>query len=55
MKATRIPRIAFFAVPSLAAILSLCGFAFAQSAEVQGVIDGRSGATMTVKSQESGK
>jgi OmpA-OmpF porin, OOP family len=54
MKTTRIPRIAFFAAPSLTAILLLCGFAFAQSTEVQGVIDGRSGATMTVKSQESG-
>ncbi len=54
MKTTRVPRIAFLATTSLAAILLLCGFAFAQSTEVQGVIDGRSGATMTVKSQESG-
>lgn len=54
MKTTRVPRIAFLVTTSLTAILSLCSFAFAQSTEVQGVIDGRSGATMTVKSQESG-
>ncbi len=54
MRTTRVPRIAFLATTSLTAILSLCGFAVAQNSEVQGVIDGRSGATMTVKSQESG-
>jgi OmpA-OmpF porin, OOP family len=54
MKTARVPRIASLATTSLIAILSLDGFAFAQNTEVRGVIDGRSGATMTVKSQESG-
>jgi hypothetical protein len=49
MKKTRISGITFAAIVSLTALL-LCGMAIAQSAEVQGVIDGRSGATMTVKS-----
>jgi OmpA-OmpF porin, OOP family len=47
-------RITSFATASLAAILLFCGTAAAQSTEVKGVIDGRSGATMTVKSQDSG-
>ncbi|HMH11626.1 MAG TPA: OmpA family protein [Edaphobacter sp.] len=54
MRKTTVSGIAFFATTTLAAILSLCGLAVAQTTEVQGVIDGRSGATMTVKSQESG-
>ena len=37
------------ATTALATLLLLCGSAAAQSMEVQGVIDGRSGATMTVK------
>jgi hypothetical protein len=47
-------RITSFATASLATILLFCGTAAAQSTEVKGVIDGRSGATMTVKSQDSG-
>lgn len=52
MKETRIVRITFAAILSLAALLLLCGAAIAQSTQVQGVIDGRSGATMTVKGQD---
>jgi len=44
----------FFEIASFAAILLLCGTVVAQSTEVKGVIDGRSGATMTVKSQDGG-
>ena len=47
-------RIAFVAALSLAAVLLLCGVAGAQSAQVQGVINGRSGATMTVQTQDAG-
>ncbi|MGC2112461.1 MAG: OmpA family protein [Candidatus Korobacteraceae bacterium] len=36
------------------AIMFACGVAFAQSAQLQGLITGRSGATMTVQSQDSG-
>jgi outer membrane protein OmpA-like peptidoglycan-associated protein len=39
---------------SLTMLLLLCGTAITQSAQLQGVIDGRSGATMTVKSPDSG-
>ena len=48
MKKTRISGITFVAIVSLAALL-FCGIAIAQSVQVQGVIDGRSGATMTVR------
>jgi len=54
MRETKIGNIAFAAIVSLAALLLLCSTALAQSAQLQGVIDGRSGATMTVKSQDSG-
>src|SRR5208337_2020390 len=47
-------RIAFFVTLSLAALVLLCGVAAAQSAQIQGIIDGRSGATMTVKTQDAG-
>src|SRR5580692_11218351 len=36
-----------------AAFLLLCGVAIAQSDQVKGVINGRSGATMTVQAQNS--
>jgi len=49
----RMSRITFVAVVSLTAVL-FCGIAIAQSVQVQGVIDSRSGATMTVKSPDSG-
>jgi outer membrane protein OmpA-like peptidoglycan-associated protein len=49
MKKTGIPGITFVAIVSLTTLL-LCGIAIAQSVQVQGVIDSRSGATMTVKS-----
>ena len=54
MKETKIARIALVVTLSLAAVVLLCGVAAAQSAEIQGIIDGRSGATMTVKTQDAG-
>ena len=51
MKKTKITRIALVATLSVTALLLLCGAAVAQT-QVQGVIDGRSGATMTVKSPD---
>src|SRR5271169_4823079 len=54
MKETKIARITFVAALSLATLVLLCGIAAAQSNQIQGVIDGRSGATMTVKTQEAG-
>jgi outer membrane protein OmpA-like peptidoglycan-associated protein len=47
-------RSAFIVSLSVAAVLLLCGVAGAQSAQIQGVINGRSGATMTVQTQGSG-
>ncbi len=44
---------AFSVIPAFAALLLLCGVATAQN-EVKGAITGRSGATMTVKTQDSG-
>jgi outer membrane protein OmpA-like peptidoglycan-associated protein len=54
MRKTKTARIATVAALSLATLLLLCGMAIAQSVQLQGVIDGRSGATMTVKSADSG-
>ena len=51
MKETKITRIALVATLLVTAFLLLCGAAVAQT-QVQGVIDGRSGATMTVKSSD---
>ena len=51
MKKAKITRIALVATLSVAALLLLCGAAVAQT-QIQGVIDGRSGATMTVKSPD---
>jgi OOP family OmpA-OmpF porin len=51
MKKPRITRIALVATLSVTALLLLCGAAVAQT-QIQGVIDGRSGATMTVKSPD---
>jgi outer membrane protein OmpA-like peptidoglycan-associated protein len=45
---------AFFMTLMLATLVLTCGVAGAQSAQIQGVINGRSGATMTVQSQDSG-
>ena len=42
-------RIAFVVTLSLAALVLLCGVAVAQSAQIQGVINGRNGSTMTVQ------
>lgn len=53
MKSTRISGITFAVVVSLTAVM-FCGIAIAQSVQVQGVIDSRSGATMTVKSPDAG-
>ena len=54
MNNSRITRIAFVVAVTIAAVVLTCGFAAAQSAEIQGIIDGRSGATMTVKTQDAG-
>src|SRR5271157_4422439 len=51
MKETKIARITLVVALSLAALLLFCGSAVAQT-QIQGVIDGRSGATMTVKTQD---
>jgi outer membrane protein OmpA-like peptidoglycan-associated protein len=51
MKKSKITRIALVATLSVTALLLLCGAAVAQT-QIQGVIDGRSGATMTVKSPD---
>ena len=51
MKKAKITRIALVATLSVTALLLLCGAAVAQT-QIQGVIDGRSGATMTVKSPD---
>jgi outer membrane protein OmpA-like peptidoglycan-associated protein len=52
MKETRIRRITFVTTASLAALLLLGSTAVAQS--IQGVINGRNGATMTVQTQDMG-
>ena len=51
MKAQKISVITSVATLSLALLLLFCGSAVAQT-QIQGVIDGRSGATMTVKTQD---
>ena len=47
-------KMVFIVTLSLAALVLLCGVANAQSAQIQGVINGRSGATMTVQTQDMG-
>ena len=54
MNRSRIANIAFAVAVTVAAVMLTCGVAAAQSAQIQGVIDGRSGATMTVKTQDAG-
>ncbi len=54
MSAKKIAKFALVVSLSLAALLLLCGVAAAQSAKLQGVINGRSGATMTVQSPDAG-
>jgi outer membrane protein OmpA-like peptidoglycan-associated protein len=54
MKEIRIARITVLVTAALTASLLLGGTAVAQSTEVQGLIDGRSGATMALKSQDTG-
>jgi len=51
MKATKISGIALVATLSLTLLLLFCGSAVAQT-QIEGVIDGRSGATMKVKTQD---
>jgi outer membrane protein OmpA-like peptidoglycan-associated protein len=53
MKEKTVVKITLIATALLGAILLFCGNSVAQSTEVQGLIDGRSGATMTVKSQDT--
>jgi len=52
MKRSRIVRIAFIASLSLAALVLTCNVVAAQN--IQGVINGRSGSTMTLQTQDSG-
>jgi OOP family OmpA-OmpF porin len=52
MKRSRIVRIVFIASLSLAALVLTCNGVAAQN--IQGVINGRSGATMTLQTQDSG-
>src|SRR5271170_2980827 len=52
MRKTSFARIRFFAAATLAAILLLGSTAVAQS--IQGAINGRNGATMTVQTQDAG-
>ncbi len=52
MSKNRTGRIASITTLSLMALVLLCGFAAAQN--LQGVINGRSGATMTLQTQDSG-
>ena len=54
MRTIKITRIAGFAAAFLTAILLSGGMAVAQSTQIHGLIDGRSGATMTVQAQETG-
>jgi len=49
-----IVRLAFIVTVSFGALVSLSGVASAQNDQVKGVINGRNGATMTVKTQDSG-
>jgi OOP family OmpA-OmpF porin len=53
MNRSKIANIAFMVAVTVAAVMLTCGVAAAQSAQIQGVIDGRSGATMTVKTQDA--
>lgn len=53
MNSRSIERIALKVTLAFAEILLVCGVAAAQSTQVKGVINGRSGATMTVQSQDS--
>ncbi len=54
MKNGKIAKVRFIVTLSLAALVLLGGTAVAQSTQVEGVIDGRSGATMMVKSVDAG-
>src|SRR5664279_5375263 len=53
MKQRRIARLSLITALSLIALVPLCGTVSAQT-QIQGVIDGRSGATMTVKTADAG-
>lgn len=55
MNRSRFIAIAFVVTISLATILLLCGAAAAQAAKAQGLITGRSGATMTLQTADSPK
>ncbi len=54
MKKNRTTKIAVFATLTLTMLVLTLGVSAAQSAQIQGVINGRSGATMTVQTQDSG-
>jgi outer membrane protein OmpA-like peptidoglycan-associated protein len=54
MKKPGVAGITVLGTAPLAALLLLCGTAVAQSNQIQGVINGRNGATMTVQTQDMG-
>ncbi len=54
MNRSRTAKIAIVVAVTVAAVTLSCGIAAAQSADLQGVINGRSGSTMTVQTQGSG-
>jgi len=54
MRKIGIRTVTFLAMASLAAILLPGSMAVAQSNKIQGVINGRNGATMTVQTQDMG-
>jgi len=53
MQRTRIGVVAFIATISLATLLLFCGTAAAQSAKAEGLVIGRSGDTMTIRTADS--
>src|ERR1022692_311841 len=55
MKRSRLIAIAFIATVSLAILLLFCGAAAAQTAKAEGLITGRSGATMTLQTADAPK
>jgi len=55
MKRSRLVAIAFIAITSLATLLLLCGSVAAQTVKAEGLITGRSGATMTLQTADSSK
>src|SRR5208337_1408186 len=53
MNRTKVGAVAFIVIISLATLLLLCGGAAAQSAKAEGLITGRSGDTMTIRTADA--